>query len=224
MPRTARLIAVGYPHYVTQRGNNRQQIFLNDRDRENYVALLQEHSKECLCSVYAYCLMENHVHLVLFPKRKYSLAKMMQKISLRYTQYFNNKYRKTGRLWECRFHSAIVDPAEYLWAVCRYAERNPCRQRIVVKAQDYPWSSARFRYSDEHNKYVKQFLKTFEGQQKYAEYLNEYDNPDDVQKIRKSAISSLPIGSDEFIISIERITGISLKRRPRGRPPKKITE
>ena len=220
MPRIARLTSVGYPHYITQRGNNRQQIFLNDRDRAYYVSLLAEHSSECMCDIYAFCLMENNVHLVLLPKKEHSLAKMMQKISLRYTQHFNNKYRQTGRLWECRFHSAIIDPTEYLWPVCRYVERNPLRQRMVSKAEDYTWSSAN---TDTSAGFIKQFRTTAQQRKEYAEYLQHHDTEEDIRHIKQAVISNRPIGSETFIGEIEQLTGVNLHRRPRGRPPKGVT-
>ncbi len=86
--------------------------------------------------------MENHVHLLMRPKREESLYKMMQGITLCYTQYINRKYEKTGRLWESRYHSCIVDRGHYLWAAARYIEQNPKRAKIVKKEEEYPYSSA----------------------------------------------------------------------------------
>src|SRR3989338_538169 len=85
--------------------------------------------------------MDNHIHILFTPQRDDSLAKTMQKLSLRFTQHINRKHRRTGRLWECRFHSSLVDKEEYLWAVCRYIERNPVRAKIVDRPSQYQWSS-----------------------------------------------------------------------------------
>ncbi len=94
---------------------------------------------------FAYCLMSNHVHLLARPNDKELLYKMMQGITLCYTQYINKTYtyRRTGRLWESRYHSSVVDEGMYLWAVARYIEQNPTRAKIVKKEEDLPYSSAR---------------------------------------------------------------------------------
>jgi len=114
MPRVARIVSVGYPHHIIQRGNNREIVFFDNEDRCFYLELLKKHSPECGCKIHAYCLMSNHVHMLLVPLYSHSLAKALQKLSLRYTQHINKKYRRTGRLRECRFHSAIVDKDAYL--------------------------------------------------------------------------------------------------------------
>ena len=114
MPRTARIVGVGYPHHIIQRGNNKQAIFFNDKDRKIYLYLLEKYSNECGCDIFAYCLMDNHVHLLAVPDTELALAKAMQKISLTYTQFINRKYNRTGRLWECRYYSSLVDEDAYL--------------------------------------------------------------------------------------------------------------
>jgi putative transposase len=91
----------------------------------------------------AYCLMSNHIHLLTKPLSEESLFKMMQGLTLCYTQYINRMYGRTGRLWESRYHSCIVDHDKYLWAVARYIEQNPVRAKMVERAEDYSYSSAR---------------------------------------------------------------------------------
>ena len=109
MPRIARIVASGYPHHIIQRGNNRGRVFFDEKDRQLYLKLLKKYTDESGCIVNAYCLMDNHIHLLLVPLHDDSLSKTMQKLGLRYTQYVNSKYKRTGRLWECRFHSCVVD-------------------------------------------------------------------------------------------------------------------
>src|SRR3989338_5728109 len=142
MPRSSRIVGPGLPHHIVKRGNNRQAVFFADNDRSLYLDLLEKHSGECACKINAYCLMPNHVHMVLIPKYADSLAKTMQKISMRYAQYINRKYHRTGRLWECRYYSSIVQKDVYLWAVCRYVERNPVRARMINLPDEFTWSSA----------------------------------------------------------------------------------
>jgi putative transposase len=125
MPRIARAVATGFPHHVIQRGNNREEVFFDKKDREQYLLLLKRYAGKWISPILAYCLMNNHVHLLTKPKEEESLYKMMQGVSLCYTQYVNRKYKRTGSLWESRYHSCIVDKEKYLWAVARYIEQNP---------------------------------------------------------------------------------------------------
>ena len=143
MPRIARAVALEFPHHVVQRGNNREKVFINEEDKKKYLSLLKEYSSKWDTYILAYCLMSNHVHSLTRPITNESLYKMMQGITLCYTQYFNRTYKRTGRLWESRYHSCVVDKEKYLWAAARYIEQNPVRVKIVKKAADYPYSSAK---------------------------------------------------------------------------------
>jgi len=133
MPRIARIVGAGYPHHIVQRGNNKEKVFLDREDYTKYLSLLDRYSTGREASILVYCLMPNHVHLLVRPLEEKDLSKMMQGITLCYTQYFNRKYRRTGRLWECRYHSTIIDEDKYLWAVSRYIENNPVRVGVVKK-------------------------------------------------------------------------------------------
>ena len=113
MPRQARIVLVDYPHHIVQRGNNSQNIFFEDSEKKYYFGLLDRFSKENHCIIHAYCLMSNHVHILVTPKQPFSLAKLIQKLNLRYTQVFNQKYNRTGSLWEGRYFSSLVDKEKY---------------------------------------------------------------------------------------------------------------
>ena len=143
MPRIARLCTEGYPHHITQRGNNKDTVFFNDEDRRFYLEVLHRYKNKYGMNILAYCLMGNHVHVLAVPEMQTSLARSMGGTNLLYTQYINRKYKRSGRLWQNRFFSTIVDEESYLWAVARYIEQNPVRAKLVKKAEDYPWSSAR---------------------------------------------------------------------------------
>jgi putative transposase len=108
MPRIGRAVAAGFPHHVIQRGNNREEVFFDAKDRKKYLALLKKYSVKWESTIISYCLMSNHIHLLTKPKSDESLYKMMQGLTLCYMQYFNRTYQRTGRLWECRYHSCIV--------------------------------------------------------------------------------------------------------------------
>ena len=216
MPRIARIVAEGYPHHVIQRGNNKQVVFFDNEDRRFYLGLIKKYSRECESGVHAYCLMDNHIHMLITPRRNDSLAKTMQKLSLRFTQHINKKYKRTGRLWECRFYSSLVDREEYLWAVCRYIERNPIRAKIVSKPSQYEWSSA----SKVQQNDIIESIWDVNQKQEYSNYLNAPENESQVQMIRKNTHSGRPVGSVEFINHIAKVLKVNLSTRPKGRPRK----
>lgn len=127
MPRGARLVVPGVPLHIVQRGNNRGGCFFADADRRFYLSQLSEHLERFGCALHAYCLMSNHVHLLLTPSEPGSAASLMKKVGQRHTQYINRMYRRTGTLWEGRFRSCLVESAAYLLACYRYIESNPVR-------------------------------------------------------------------------------------------------
>ncbi len=218
MPRIARIVATGYPHHIIQRGNNKQAIFFNDKDKYVYLDLLKKYSKECHCQVCAYCLMSNHVHILSIPKRENSLAKMMQKISLTYTQYVNRKYKRTGRLWECRFHSSVVDTEVYLLTVCRYIERNPVRAGVVVNPIDYKWSSGVYNAGYKKSDFIVPIYNEFTTKDEYVNFLNLEEKKEDINIIEKNTYKGKPIGTQKFLNWISSTFNVNFISKSVGRP------
>ncbi len=221
MPRIARIVAPGYPHHIVQRGNNKQDVFFDHEDRRTYLRLLSEYTQECNCKTHAYCLMNNHIHLLVTPAEHESLSKMMQKLSLRYTQLINKKYNRTGRLWECRYHSCIVDKDSYLWTVCRYIETNPVRARIVSVAEDFSWSSARFNILGKKNDLLDKIWQSEKERLEYKQFTTILE--DEINReIRKKTYSGKPLGGKNFLKSMEKLLGVNFSSRKKpGRPKKK---
>lgn len=155
MPRSSRVVAVGYPHHVTQRGNNREPVFFDDEDRWTYLNLLNHYSQKYLVDIWAYCLMTNHLHLLAVPREPAGLASGIGRVNMTYTQYVNRKYQRTGRIWQNRFFSSVVDSDQYFWAVARYIENNPVTAGLVNSAEDYQWSSARHHLLSEPDQLLK---------------------------------------------------------------------
>jgi putative transposase len=116
MPRIARIVATGYPHHVTQRGNNRTTVFFDDEDRQTYLKLLSLYSQKNHLRIWAYCLMNNHIHLLAVPETEIALARGIGLTNQVYTQYLNRKLRQSGRIWQNRFFSCVIDNDQYLWA------------------------------------------------------------------------------------------------------------
>lgn len=214
MPRTARIVGLGYPHHVTQRGNNREQCFFDAEDFKKYLSLLKRYSLEKESVLLAYCLMSNHIHLLLKPMQENSLSKLMQGISLCYTQYFNGKYMRTGRLWECRYHSCVIDAEKYLWRVARYIERNPVRAKVVKKAEDYLYSSAKAHIMDEPNNMLQEPLFDRDNLSGYKAMMKDIDTKEDIEKIRGSLRLGKPMGDENF----SKMFGSGITSRPKGRP------
>jgi putative transposase len=220
MPRVGRAVAAGYPHHVIQRGNNREQVFFDEKDRKQYLFLLEKYSVKWKSPIMAYCLMSNHIHLLTKPESDKSLWKMMQGLTLCYTQYINRVYHRTGRLWESRYHSCIVDQEKYLWAVSRYIEQNPVRVGMVNKAEDYPYSSTRAHVTGGEDTVLGEELFSDDSRPDYVLLLRSALPRPEIERIRNSTKTGRPFGKEGFVTVMEKILERSLLQRPRGRPRK----
>lgn len=221
MPRIARVVAAGFPHHVVQRGNNKKTVFFEGEDYDNYLLLLKKYAEKWSSPILSYCLMRNHVHLLTRPLENVSLYKMMQGITLCYTQYVNRKYQRTGRLWESRYHSCIVDRETYLWAVTRYITQNPVRANIVEKEERYLYSSARAHISGVKNDVLGEELFD-EGERKdFCEFIRSKTPQQETKNIRYSTRTGRPLGNEVFTSKIEVSLQRSFERNPVGRPGKR---
>ena len=147
MPRFARVVIPLCPHHITQRGNERRDIFFTPVDREVYLGLLQQYAEHHSVAVLGYCLMTNHVHLVLIPAHASSLAKLLREAQMRYSQYRHAVERGNGHLWQSRYYSCPVEP-DRLGALMRYVELNPVRAGLVREAYLYPGAAPRRTWKD----------------------------------------------------------------------------
>ena len=142
MPRSARIAISDYPHHIIQRGHNRQVVLVSDDDYPYYLDNLHEWKERLECKVYAYCLMANHVHIIIDPgSDRKNLALLMKRIAGRQTRHVNRLSNRSGMLWEGRYKSSPICVNEYLLACSRYVELNPVRAGIVTEAEAYRWSS-----------------------------------------------------------------------------------
>ena len=136
MARIARIVLPGAPHHVTQRGNRREPVFFEDGDYVLYKNLLAEAAERAGTSVWAYCLMPNHVHLILVPTTEDGLRATLADAHRRYTRHINARHEWTGHLWQGRFGSVAMDE-EHLMHAVRYVSLNPVRARLVRRARDW---------------------------------------------------------------------------------------
>jgi putative transposase len=221
MPRIARAVAAGFPHHIIQRGNNRADVFFDHDDRAVYLFLLKTYAEKWNVSILCYCLMTNHVHFLARPSSEESLHKMMQGVALCYTQHINRKYLRTGRLWESRYHSCIVDQESYLWAVARYIEQNPVRAAVAEHAEDYQYSSAGGHFGLVQDPVFGEDLFPVMHRNDYIAFVKSTIPAEQIKEIRKNSRTGRPLGTDKFINDIELRLEKRLAALPVGRPRKK---
>lgn len=224
MPRIGRVVAAGYPHHITQRGNYRQKIFSDDFDREKYLSLLKNETKRYNLAILAYSLMPNHIHFIVLPNKDDSMAKVFKYAHMKYSQYYNKKMHTQGHLFQGRFFSSIMDELHTL-SCARYIERNPVRAKIIEKPYLWRWSSARVHCGidkyDELN-VNKLFDYIEETQKTWKAFIEIPDNPDHVKQIREHTRRGRLLGDSNFIKKLEIKLNKFLRLKPKGRPKKAI--
>lgn len=216
MARLPRLALPDLPYHVTQRGNRRQPVFFQGADRTVYLTLLREHAQRFGLEVWAYCLMTNHVHLVVVPRRAGALTRAIGETHRRYTRHINFREGWRGYLWQGRFGSVALDEP-HLVAAIRYVERNPVTAQLVTRAEDYPWSSARAHVQGTPDPVLTHHVLQ-EQITDWATFLR--DPADDTLGSRLASQGSIgrPLGSPSFLAQLEQRTGRRLRRGRPGRP------
>jgi len=212
MPRTARIVLPNTPHHVVQRGHNKQPVFLEEDDYESYLRILRKWTGEFGVKVYGYCLMTNHVHLVLDPGSDvHSLAKAMKRASGRFTRRINRLHVRSGTLWESRFKSSPIQTAEYLLACCRYIDLNPVSAGMVMNPGEYRWSSFHQKTRDSDNAwinldecYVALGKTVNERMQFYEKFVTKgIPASGEMDLIRRALKSGQLTGNDRFVDEVE---------------------
>jgi putative transposase len=219
MPRIARVVVPGSPLHVTQRGNRREDVFFSDDDRQRYLQLLLEYSMKHKLETLAYCLMTNHVHLVCVPTREESLSLVLKPVNMRYAQHVNWRFGISGRLWQGRFYSCVLDD-EHLWAAIRYVERNPVRARMVRKAENYPWSSAAAHCGLREDPVLSPLPKGGLPESEWAAWLTEKDDETMLARLRLNTRTGRPAAGKRFVTALESKLGRKLLAKSVGRPKK----
>lgn len=224
MARAIRYIIPDFPHHAIQRGNNRQDIFFDKADRVYFLSKLKELFKEEKVLISSYCLMTNHVHMLLYPQGRDALIRAMKGVAQHYAQYVNHKYKRSGKLWENRYKLHIVDP-EYEWVVARYIENNPLRAKMIEKAEKYDYSSARSHLLNDSNSacndiITKDIIRAErEGYRDFFYDLKAMDK-EHIAQVANTVQQEKVLGSEKFIKWVEEKFNVCLKVRGKGRPPK----
>ena len=219
MARLARIVVPGVPYHVTQRGNRRERTFFEDADYKRYRTMLGEAARRAGAQVWAYCLMPNHVHLIVVPADEVGLRRTFADAHRRYTGLINARHQWTGHLWQGRFGAVAMDEA-HLLAAARYIALNPVRARLVTRAEDWPWSSvgAHLAGADDALVTVAPLAARYPD---FAAMLDEQDGDADAwQALRKAEGTGRPIGAGAWLDELERRTGRELKAKRRGRKPR----
>jgi putative transposase len=225
MPRVARVVIPGLPHHVTQRGNNRQDVFFTDDDRAFYLETLRRQSRRHGLELHGFCLMTNHVHLIVTPLTEESLAKAVGRAHQLYAQYINDHCGRIGHLWHSRFFSCPMDDDHYMTGL-RYAERNPQRAGLVRVPWEYPWSSAAAHCSgvDPAGLLNLEYWRCLAASLNWREFLCDDDDAQLLESIRKQTRHGRPLGGNRFIDALERRLNRRLRPRRAGRPKKPAEE
>jgi len=221
MPRVARHVFPSIPHHITQRGNRREDVFFCDDDKQLYLEWLTDYCLKHQVTILSYCLMDNHIHLILIPETEDGLQKVLKPLHMRYAQYINKQHGWTGHLWQGRFFSSALDEA-HTHAAIRYVERNPGEAGMVEQAQAYVWSSAAHHCGLVDNDALFNRANSVVGvsTEKWSEWLATAENKAITAVLERNIDKGLPCGSDSFIDRLEKLTKRSLRYRPQGRPVK----
>jgi len=221
MPRLARRLLDASGYHILTRGNNRAAVFHEPADDQRYGQLLLEYFADQRIQLYHYCLMTNHVHLVVHATTGTGLRQAMQGLNLRYALAYKRKYGHTGHFWQDRFKSLPIADDAYLLQCGAYVDLNPVRARLVTRPDDYPWASARTYLTGVHDplltsnpRYLDLGRTGPERQQRYRAFLAEQrpQSPPMTERIL--------FGSAPHLRQLAPLTGLSLPLKPRGRPRK----
>jgi putative transposase len=223
MARLARVVAVGEPHHLTQRGNNRQQTFFDDHDRSRYFRLLRDHAARAGMRLLGYCLMTNHVHLVAIPERPAAFAEALGRLHGEYARRLHERWGGNGHLWQNRYYSCPLD-RDHLWTALRYGDLNPVRAGLVADATEYEWSSARAHVEgrDALGLLDEDLWKQVNRDRDWREILRRTRDEDaaEMAALRHATRTGRPLGGEGFVKRLEATFGRKPNAKRTGRPKK----
>jgi len=225
MARLPRFFAPGYCLHVIQRGNNRGALFFKKTDYPIYLEFLKDAAARYGCSIHAYVLMTNHVHLLLTPDQPESLPKTLQSVGRRYVQHVNATYQRTGTLWEGRYRATLIDGDSYFLTCCRYIELNPVRAEMVAHPREYLWSSYHSHaYGKQdplltpHALYRGLGRTAGERQKAYRSLYRHHLSGETLDEIREATNKAWVLGGERFKVRLAKKLDRRVSPLPRGRP------
>ncbi|MCU0757873.1 MAG: transposase [Steroidobacteraceae bacterium] len=231
MTRRSRLCIPNLPHHIVQRGHNRHVVFSSDADRLAYLSTLAEFRRELGVKVHAWCLMTNHVHLVVDPgEDRANLGRLMKRLAGRHTRRVNRIESKTGTAWEGRYKCSPIDSRRYLLACTRYVELNPVRAGVSGDPAEFRWSSYRSRMGwdstgagmlDLDPCFLSLGTTPEEQRSVFREWVAAGVTAPELQFIREALQGNRLTGTEEFSLELERQADLRIPCRKRGRPQTK---
>ena len=218
MARLARVVIPGLPHHVTQRGNGRARTFFGDDDYALYRDLLASSCRAADVEIWAWCLMPNHVHLILVPSDADGLRRALAPVHRRYAGIIQARRKRTGHFWQGRFGCVAMDE-EHLAAALRYVSLNPVRARLVGRARDWRWSSVRAQLGG-RNDGVTTLAPVRKRFPDFANFLSEEADAEMIERLRNAESIGRPLGNRKFLDRLERTTRRVLRPAKRGPKPR----
>ena len=206
MPRKIRIVVPGHPHHVTQRGNQRSDVFHSPADYQQYLLWLRHYAQRENVRVWAYCLMPNHVHLIAVPEQADGLTRLFRTFHGHYAQFLNDRLNTTGHVWEQRYYSMVLDE-DHLLAAVRYVERNPVRAGLVAEPSQYHWSSAQGHCGLREDPGLADDLPLLGMISDWPDWLRTEDEAATAD-LRIRTARGMPGGSREFLECVQRLTGL----------------
>ena len=215
----------GVAVHVVHRGNNRAPCFIKDEDREFYLFHLTRLLPRADCGLHAYCLMDNHVHLLVTAKAATGCAALMKAIAQLHAQYINKNYGRSGYLWESRFKSCLVQSEDYVFACYRYIELNPVRAGLARRPDEHPWSSFTANAMGQpsplitpHDQYLSLGKNPAERQAVYREMFGSHLSAERLEEIRSATNGGYVFGSRDFKRVVSQALGRRVEKGTAGRP------
>jgi putative transposase len=227
MGRQPRLIADGLVYHALNRGNNRERVFFHDADFHQFLHALAQTKERYPFRLYAYCLLDNHFHLVLEPAAGQSISRIVQSLTVAHTWHYHKASATSGHVWQGRFKSPVVSTDEHLLTVMRYVESNPLRAGRVSDLSCYPWSSYLLHglgqplaVVDEAPIWASLGKKEKARQQYWRDWLHTPLTAKELAAVRRSVTSGRPYGPAAWVEQTAMRLGLDLAPRRRGRPPR----
>lgn len=231
MPRKRRIVLAEYPHHIVQRGHDRQTVFVTDDDRLAYLRTLEEFRSELGMKIHGYCLMTNHVHLIVNPGLETDgLGLLMKRLAGRHTRRLNRLHQRTGTAWDGRFKCSPIDSDRYLLACCRYVDLNPVRAGIVPRPEVYRWSSYRARvglarcaWLDPDPSFLALASTDARRRERYREFVESGTGEQELDLIRAALRRNQLTGNESFVSLVHQRFGDWVPHRGPGRPTVGVT-
>jgi putative transposase len=207
----ARVVASGFPHHITQRGNRSQRTFFSESDYHHYFELLVKAKHNAMVEIWAYCFMPNHVHLIAVPAHADSLRQLFSEAHRQYTRRINRRFNWRGHLWQERFHSFVMDE-NHLSVASRYVELNPVRAQLCNSYEGWKWSSVHAHLQNRNDGLVtvRPMLDRFPN---WKSYLSATDCKQEIDEIRVHTRTGRPSPDETLIDTLEDLTGRILRKQ-----------